>query len=70
MSSPNLTPQSPPDSDPLLTVRTTTILFAAAFIGLVSGGLTFLSSHSAAVAVLAGLTGAGASVPVLHQLVR
>ncbi|MEE1782673.1 hypothetical protein PUR71_07015 [Streptomyces sp. SP17BM10] len=70
MSSPTPTPASPPEPDPFLTVRTAIILLAAAFIGLIAGGLTFLSGGPAAGAVLAGLTGFGLSVPVLHKLIR
>lgn len=62
-------PQAQSEPDPLLTLRTTVILLTAAFIGLVVGGLTFLSTRSTAGAVLAGLTGFGVSVPVLHKLI-
>ncbi|MFD0009178.1 hypothetical protein ACFVJ4_43545 [Streptomyces sp. NPDC127178] len=41
----------------------------AVVIGLVVGGLTFLSGSSAAGAALAGLLSAGGSVPVLHALI-
>ncbi|CAN3978402.1 hypothetical protein [Kitasatospora purpeofusca] len=68
--SPGPTPQNqPPVSTPLLTVRTAIILLTATVIGLIAGGLTFLGGGPAADAVLAGLAGAGASVPVLHQLI-
>ncbi|MGC0319138.1 hypothetical protein [Kitasatospora acidiphila] len=51
-------------------LRTVTILLAAAFIGLVGGGLTFLCTRSAAGAVLVGLTVVGASVLGLKRRPR
>ncbi|MER6976126.1 hypothetical protein [Streptomyces carpinensis] len=60
---------SPAGPDPLLTPHTALVLLAAAFIGLVTGGLTFLAGGPAAGAVLAGLTGFGGAVPVLHQMI-
>ncbi|MEU4584462.1 hypothetical protein AB0F92_20565 [Kitasatospora aureofaciens] len=69
MSSPTPTLPPQPDPAPFLTVRTAIILLMAAFIGLIVGGLTFLSGGPAAGAVLAGLTGAGASVLGLQKLV-
>ncbi|WP_371502985.1 hypothetical protein OG871_37575 [Kitasatospora sp. NBC_00374] len=70
MTSSNPTPRNQSTGPaPLLTVRTTIILLAAAVIGLVAGGLTLLGGGPAPDAVLAGLTGAGASVPVLHKLI-
>ncbi|MEU6236273.1 hypothetical protein [Kitasatospora sp. NPDC047058] len=62
--------QLPPEPEPLFTVRTAIILLGGAFIGTVVGGLTFLGGGSAAEAVLAGLTGFGASVMGLHKLIR
>ncbi|MFF5024210.1 hypothetical protein ACFY2J_08160 [Streptomyces collinus] len=62
-------PQTQQEPGPLLTLRTTVILLTAAIIGLVVGGLTFLSARSTAGAVLAGLTSFGVSVPVLHKLI-
>ncbi|MFJ8584885.1 hypothetical protein ACIRD2_09530 [Streptomyces sp. NPDC093595] len=59
-----------PDPAPFLTVHTALVLLAAAFIGSVVGGLAFLSGGPVAGAVLAGLTGFGASVPVLRSLIR
>ncbi|MFJ3791354.1 hypothetical protein [Kitasatospora sp. NPDC090091] len=69
MSSPAPTPQNQPGPAPFLTVRTAIILVAAVVIGLVVGGLTFLGGGPVAAAVLAGLTGSGASVLGLHQLI-
>ncbi|MEU9983576.1 hypothetical protein [Streptomyces sp. NPDC050856] len=60
---------SPANADPLLTPHTALVLLAAAFIGLVTGGLTFLAGGPAAGAVLAGLAGFGGSIPVLHQMI-
>lgn len=62
------TPSTEPG--PFLTMHTALVLLAAAFIGLVVGGLTFLSGGPVASALLAGLTGTGASVPVLRSLIR
>ncbi|WP_457033203.1 hypothetical protein [Kitasatospora sp. P5_F3] len=70
MTQPDQTSQVQPEPAPFLTLHTTLVLLAAAFIGSVVGILTFLSGGPAAGAVLAGLTGFGASVPVLRQLVR
>ncbi|MEU8717930.1 hypothetical protein [Streptomyces sp. NPDC048663] len=67
MSSPAPTPQGPP---PFMTVRTAVVLLIAVLIGLVVGGLTFLSGGAAAAAVLAGLTAAGVSTPVVHTLIQ
>lgn len=63
-------PQSQPDPGPFLTMHAAIVLLAAAFIGMIVGGLTFLSGGPAAGAVLAGLTGLGVSVPVLNKLIR
>ncbi|MFC7841917.1 hypothetical protein [Streptomyces sp. NPDC057382] len=54
---------------PFLSLRTTVVLLAALVIGLVAGGLTVLTGTPVAGAVLAGLTAAGSSVPVLHSLI-
>ncbi|WP_225994862.1 hypothetical protein [Streptomyces arboris] len=53
-----------------MTVRTALILLASVVIGVVVGGLTVLCGTQPAGAVLAGLTGVGASVPVLHALIQ
>ncbi|TXR94528.1 hypothetical protein EAO73_34985 [Streptomyces sp. col6] len=66
MSSPASTP---PGSPPFLTIHTAVVLLIAVVIGLIAGGLTFLSGGAAAAAVLAGLTAAGLSVPVLRSLI-
>ncbi|MDG9711404.1 hypothetical protein [Streptomyces sp. DH10] len=60
------TPQGPA---PFLTIHTTIVLLIAVVIGLIVGGLTFLSGGAVAAAVLAGLTAAGVSVPVLRSLI-
>ncbi|MFD4865277.1 hypothetical protein [Streptomyces sp. NPDC058412] len=64
--------ESPRDAatQPFLSLHTTVVLLTALVIGLVIGGLTFLTGISAAAAVLAGLTGTGASTPVLRSLIR
>ncbi|MFI8491224.1 hypothetical protein [Streptomyces rubrogriseus] len=54
MSSPAPTPQGPA---PFLTVHTAVVLLIAVVIGLIVGGLTFLS------------TAAGVSVPALRSLI-
>jgi hypothetical protein len=51
-------------------MHTAVILLTAIVIGLVIGGLTFLSDFSAPGAVLAGLAASGLGVPVLRQLIR
>ncbi|MFI8094062.1 hypothetical protein ACIF9R_38180 [Streptomyces sp. NPDC086080] len=60
------TPQGPA---PFLTIHTAVVLLIAVVIGLVVGGLTFLSGGAVAAAVLAGLTAAGVSIPVLRSLI-
>ncbi|MEV0192382.1 hypothetical protein AB0I39_28100 [Kitasatospora purpeofusca] len=57
-------------AEPLLSVRTTLVLLTAAVIGVVAGVLAFLAGGPVAGAVLADLTAAGSSVPVLNGLVR
>ncbi|MEU5666533.1 hypothetical protein [Streptomyces longwoodensis] len=73
------TPQSPqpaaspshePTAQPFLSLHTTVVLLTALVIGLVIGGLTYLTGVSVATAVIAGLTSAGASTPVLRSLIR
>lgn len=66
MSSPVPTPQGPA---PFLTIHTAVVLLIAVVIGLVVGGLTFLSGGAVAAVVLAGLTAAGISIPVLRSLI-
>lgn len=56
-------------SEPLLTSYAALILLAAVVIGGVVAGLTHLSARNSAAAALAGLVGAGASIPVLHTLI-
>lgn len=55
------------DPGPLLTAHATLVLIAAAFVGAVTGVLTYYSTGNTAGAVLAGLTGFGVSAPVLHK---
>ncbi|MER6635335.1 hypothetical protein ACFCXC_01475 [Streptomyces microflavus] len=59
-----------PDAQPLLSQRAVLVLLAAAFIGSAVGVLTFLSAGNIAGALLAGLTGAGASTLGLHKLIN
>lgn len=66
VSSPVPTPQGPA---PFLTIHTAVVLLISVVIGLIVGGLTFLSSGAVAAAVLAGLTAAGVSVPGLRSLI-
>ncbi|WP_329106804.1 hypothetical protein [Streptomyces sp. NBC_01439] len=56
-------------NDPFVSQHTAIILLAGFVIGLVVGGLTFLSGTPAAGAVLAGLLSAGGSVPFLRTLI-
>ncbi|AQU67729.1 hypothetical protein BBN63_17265 [Streptomyces niveus] len=55
--------------EPLLPQRSVLVLLAAAFIGVIVGVLTFFSAGSVAGALLAGLTGSGASTLGLHILI-
>ncbi|WP_407838049.1 hypothetical protein ACE1OC_19360 [Streptomyces sp. DSM 116496] len=59
-----------PEPGPFLTVHTALVLMMATFIGLVVGGLTFLSGGPIAGAILAGLTASGASILALRTLIR
>lgn len=68
-SSPAPLPPNPPGHGPFMSLNTAVVLLTAAVIGLIVGGLTFLSGGLVAGAVLAGLTGAGASIPVLRSLI-
>ncbi|MER7850578.1 hypothetical protein ABTZ03_42365 [Kitasatospora sp. NPDC096077] len=70
MTMPERTSQAQPETDPLLTAYAALVLLIAAVIGLIVGGLAFLSGSPAAGAVLAGLSAVGVSVPVLHRLIR
>ncbi|MFE1443580.1 hypothetical protein [Streptomyces sp. NPDC058739] len=54
---------------PLLSLHTAVVLLAAVVIGLLAGALTALAGAPAAGAVLAGLAGAGSSVPALRSLI-
>ncbi|MEV0498091.1 hypothetical protein AB0I84_10870 [Streptomyces spectabilis] len=51
-------------------IHTAVILLIAAVIGIIVGCLTFLTSGVVAGAVLAGLTAAGVSTPVLRTLIQ
>ncbi|MBQ0867407.1 hypothetical protein [Streptomyces sp. RK75] len=62
-------PATPPEP-PFLSMHSAIVLLAAVVIGLVVGGLTFLSQFSAPRAVLAGLGAAGLSIPALRSLIR
>ncbi|MER6425492.1 hypothetical protein [Streptomyces sp. NPDC001137] len=52
-----------------MTQHTALILLTALVVGLLVGGLTYLSHTPAASALLAGLLSAGSSVPVLRTLI-
>lgn len=60
---------SPPDP-PFISMHTAIVLLAAVVIGLVAGGLTFLSDFSGPGAVLTGFGAAGLSVQPLRSLIR
>ncbi|KIZ15647.1 hypothetical protein [Streptomyces natalensis] len=66
---PTTTSPSHPEPPPFLTMHTAIILLAAILIGLIAGTLTFLSGTLVPAAVLAGLTAAGLSIPVLRSLI-
>ncbi|AQU65518.1 hypothetical protein ACFTTN_33670 [Streptomyces niveus] len=57
------------DPKPFLPVRTAIVLQTAAFVGVIAGALTYLSTGDTAGAILAGLVGLGASVPALNGLI-
>ncbi|MGW9436100.1 hypothetical protein [Streptomyces sp. NPDC055607] len=61
---------APENSGALLTAHATLVFLAAAFIGAVAGVLTSFSTGNTAAALLAGLTGCGVSIPVLHKLIH
>jgi hypothetical protein len=63
-------PVPPPPEPPFISMHTAVVLLTAIVIGLVVGGLTFLSEFSAPDAALAGLGAGGLSVPVLRSLIR
>lgn len=63
-------PGSPPPEPPFISMHTAVVLLTAVVIGLVVGGLTFLSEFSTAGAVLAGLAASGLSLPILRSLIR
>ncbi|AUG76898.1 hypothetical protein CFP65_2038 [Kitasatospora sp. MMS16-BH015] len=60
---------TPPEQGPLLDLRTVVILALGLFLGIIVGCLTYLGQHAVAVALLAGVTATGTSVPVLHKLI-
>ncbi|MFJ8955216.1 hypothetical protein ACIRO1_34500 [Streptomyces sp. NPDC102381] len=53
-----------------MSLHAAVVLLGAIVIGLIVGGLTFLSDFSTPGAALAGLGAAGISVPVLRSLIR
>ncbi|AIR98450.1 hypothetical protein [Streptomyces glaucescens] len=54
---------------PFLSLHTTVVLLTALVLGLIVGGLAALTHVPPAGAVLAGLTAAGSTVPVLRSLI-
>lgn len=64
------THQEPPETGPFLSLHTAVVLLGAVLAGLAAGVLTYLGGTVAALSVLAGLTAAGAAVPVLRGLIR
>lgn len=68
-SAPAPTPPTPSEPGPFMSLHTALVLLIAVVIGLIVGGLSFLSGTSAAGAVLAGLISTGGSVPVLRTLI-
>ncbi|MFK4106706.1 hypothetical protein ACI2L1_43010 [Streptomyces sp. NPDC019531] len=61
---------SSPSEPPFISLHTAIVLVTGAVIGLIVGGLTYLSDGSAPGAVLAALGAMGVSVPVLRSLIR
>ncbi|WP_326647239.1 hypothetical protein [Streptomyces sp. NBC_01750] len=68
LANPDTANSSAPEP-PFVSLHTAVVLLTALVIGLVIGGLTALADAPIAVAVLAGLTGAGPSVPALRSLI-
>ncbi|MBJ6613931.1 hypothetical protein H4M20_34505 [Streptomyces sp. I4(2020)] len=63
-------PPPPQGPGPFISMHTAVVLLTAIVIGLIVGGLTFLTQHSAPGAVLAGLAAAGLSAPALRSLIN
>ncbi|MGE7384505.1 hypothetical protein ACQKM2_03235 [Streptomyces sp. NPDC004126] len=59
----------PPDTEPLVSLRTALVLLTAAFIGTVLGALTALSTGNPAAGLIAALTGFGVATLGLHKLI-
>lgn len=53
-----------------MTVHTAVVLLTAFVMGVVVGGLAFLSDGDVAGAILTGVLTAGGSVPALRRLIR
>lgn len=65
----DLQPRPKPHPPPtLLSVRSLTIMVAAALIGVAVSGLTLLGGLHLALSVLAGLSAAGATTANLHKM--
>ncbi|MFI1279960.1 MULTISPECIES: hypothetical protein [unclassified Streptomyces] len=60
----------PGGDPPFLTLHTAVVLLLALFAGLVVGGLSLFGGVRPALALLAGLTAAGAVVPAARGLIR
>ncbi|MFH9617849.1 hypothetical protein [Streptomyces pratensis] len=58
---------TPPDA--FLSLHTAVVLLAAVVVGMVIGCLTVLTGVPVAAAVIAGVSSAGGSVPVLRTLI-
>lgn len=61
---------SPESEPPFLSVHTTVVLLAALVIGIAIGALTALTHVPITAAAIAGLTAAGASIPVIDDVLR
>ncbi|MEU3491169.1 hypothetical protein [Streptomyces massasporeus] len=53
-----------------MSMHTAVVLLTAAIIGFVISGLTVFTDASVAAAIIAGITSAGVSIPVLHALIQ
>ncbi|MFD3505757.1 hypothetical protein [Streptomyces sp. NPDC058678] len=62
-------PSGPEAEPPFLSLHTTVVLLTALVLGLVVGALTVLTGVPVAGAVLAGLSAAGSTVPVMRSLI-
>jgi hypothetical protein len=61
-----VTPQPP---GPLLTIRAAVVLLFALIVGLLAGGLSYLTNHSVPSAMLLGGGAAGSALLLFHTII-